>query len=84
MRVAHNKGVPASLQARINQSKAAGGKPFVSLLDGVVQEEFDTLRQASDKYGVNPSRIHEALNGLRKRVRGHSFHYKGQEYAGII
>jgi capsid protein len=74
-RVAHNKGIPASPQARANQSRAAGGRPFVSLLDGVVQEEFDTLRQAADRYVVNRSRIHEALNGLRKRVRGHSFQY---------
>lgn len=74
-RTAHNKGVPASMESRIKRSRAAGGRAFVSLVDGVVQERFDTLRQAADKYEVNSSRIHEALNGLRKRVRGHSFQY---------
>lgn len=74
-RVAHNKGVPASLESRIKRSIAAGGRPFVSMVDGVVQEQFYTLGQAAQKFGVDSARIREALSGLRKRVRGHSFKY---------
>lgn len=74
-RVAHNKGVPASLESRIKRSIAAGGRPFVSVVDGVIQEQFYTIGQAATKFQVDGARIREALKGLRKRVRGHSFKY---------
>lgn len=78
MRTAHNKGIPTPIETRIKISKVSGGRPFVSLLDGVVQQQFYTLKQAGDYYQVNRTRIHEALLGYRNRVRGHNFVYLDQ------
>ena len=75
MRTAHNKGKKASLDTRIKQSIAQGGKPFVSLLDGIVQIKFHTLRQAAEHYGVRGERVLEILKGERKSTRGVTFKY---------
>jgi hypothetical protein len=75
-RVAHNKGKPSSMQARIKLSISRGGKPFVSLLDGVIQERFHTLKQAGDFYKVSKNRVLEVLTGERKSTRGVTFKYE--------
>jgi hypothetical protein len=74
-RTAHNKGQKPSLETRIKQSKALGGKPFVALLNGTVQQQFETLGQASEHYGVRRERILEVLQGRRKSTRGMTFSY---------
>lgn len=71
----HNKGKKASLETRIKQSLALGGRPFVSVRDGVIQQQFHTLRQAGEYYGVRGERILEVLQGQRKSTRGMTFTY---------
>ena len=74
-RVAHNKGKKSSLETRIKQSKALGGKPFVSILNGEVQQKFYTLGQAAEYYKVRGERVLEVLQGYRKSTRGVTFSY---------
>ena len=76
IRVAHNKGKPSSMESRIKLSITRGGKPFVSLLDGVIQQRFNTLSQAGEFYQVRKERILEVLRGERKSTRGVTFQYE--------
>jgi len=78
-RTAHNKGKKSSLEVRIKQSKARGGRPFVSLRDGVVEQRFDLFSQAGQYYGVRWERVREVLRGGRKSTRGVVFQYINEE-----
>ena len=74
-RVAHNKGKKTSIETRIKQSRAMGGKPFISVRDGKMEQRFDISAQAAEYYGVRSERVLEVLKGERKSTRGVTFQY---------